>query len=69
MERELWPLLYPLVREVGHGFSQRRARYQPWVIVAVFLWAAVHDRPIAWACEARHWPPPAGHPGCRPRRP
>jgi hypothetical protein len=55
MERELWPVLYPLVRDVGHNFSQRRARYQPWVIAAVFLWACLHDRPIAWACDERHW--------------
>jgi hypothetical protein len=55
MERELWPVLYPLLRDVGHDFSQRRARYHPWVIAAVFLWAALHDRPIAWACQARHW--------------
>jgi len=55
MERELWPVLYPLVRDVGHDFSQRRARYQPWVIACVFLWACLHDRPIAWACDERHW--------------
>src|SRR5262249_31483595 len=29
--------------------------YQPWVLVAVFLWAALHDRPVSWACQRRHW--------------
>ena len=25
-------------------------------IVRVLLWAVVHDRPIYWACQPRHWP-------------
>jgi hypothetical protein len=25
------------------------------VLVAVFLWAALHDRPVSWACDPRHW--------------
>jgi hypothetical protein len=29
--------------------------YQPWVIVAVLLWAALHDRDRSWACAKRHW--------------
>jgi hypothetical protein len=26
-----------------------------WVLVAVLLWAALHDRPVSWACQPRHW--------------
>jgi hypothetical protein len=55
MERELWPLLYPLLRRVGNGFSQKYVQFQPWVIAAVTLWAALHDRPISWACDKRNW--------------
>jgi IS5 family transposase len=55
VERELWPLLYRLVREVGADFSQKHARYPPWAIACVLLWAAVHDRPLSWACDRRHW--------------
>jgi hypothetical protein len=25
-------------------------------IAAVYLWAALHDRPVSWACQRRHWP-------------
>jgi hypothetical protein len=55
MERELWPLLYRLVQETAKGFRQKYVQYQPWVLVAVLLWAALHDRPVRWACQRRHW--------------
>jgi hypothetical protein len=55
MERELWPLLYQHLKAVAKGFSQKYVHYQPWVLVAVFLWAALHDRPVGWACDVRHW--------------
>src|SRR5262249_25677145 len=37
------------------GFSQKYVHFQPWVLVAVFLWAALHDRPVSWACDHRNW--------------
>ena len=55
MERELWPPLYHLLRDVAKDFQQKYVQYQPWILVAVLLWAALHDRPIAWACQTRHW--------------
>jgi hypothetical protein len=55
MERELWPVLYHLLREVAKDFRQKYVQYQPWVVVAVMLWAALHDRPVSWACQRRHW--------------
>src|SRR6516162_1891811 len=55
MERELWPLLYRHLKAVAKDFSQKYVQYQPWVLVAVLLWAALHDRPVSWACQKRHW--------------
>jgi hypothetical protein len=55
MERELWPRLYRLLLEVARDFSQKYVQYQPWVLVAVQLWAALHDRTRSWACQPRHW--------------
>jgi hypothetical protein len=40
-----------MFREVGNDFSQKNVAPQPWVIVAVLLWAVVHDRPHSWACR------------------
>jgi hypothetical protein len=55
MERELWPLLYHAAREEGQRISQKYVRYQPWVPALVLLWAALHDRPIRWACDRHNW--------------
>jgi len=55
MERELWPLLYRVLGEVAADVRQKYVRHQPWVVAAVVLWAALHDRPLSWACDPRHW--------------
>jgi hypothetical protein len=55
MERELWPILYHELQAAGRDFRQKYVQHQPWVIAAVLLWAALHDRPISWACDRRHW--------------
>jgi Transposase DDE domain len=55
MERELWPPLYRLIRETAKDVRQKYVQFQPWLLVAVMLWAALHDRPVSWACQPRHW--------------
>jgi hypothetical protein len=55
MERERWERLYALARQFSKGWREG-GRYQAAVIVGVFLWAAIHDRPVSWACERRNWP-------------
>jgi hypothetical protein len=55
VERELWPILYTALRQVSCADHQDGVQYQPWVIVAVLLWAAIHDRPRSWACHPDHW--------------
>jgi hypothetical protein len=64
VERELWPTLYREVREVGGDFSRKYVQIQPWVLVAVSLWAVLHDRHANWACDQRNW----GNTRLRPRR-
>lgn len=55
MERELWPLLYRTVREVVPGFSQKYVHIPGWVLLVTLLWAALHDRPVSWACQHANW--------------
>lgn len=58
MERELWESLCRLAgmlyNRQGHSY------FGDDVIVAVYWWAVVHDRPVAWACQRVHWPPDLG---------
>jgi hypothetical protein len=58
MERELWNQLYTLALELDKRCWTWG--YPAAVIVGVYLWAVIHDRPTCWACEGRHWP--EGHP-------
>jgi hypothetical protein len=55
VERELWPILYRALRAASAADRQRGVHHQPWVIAAVLLWAAIHDRPRSWACAPEHW--------------
>jgi hypothetical protein len=55
MERELWPRLYHLIMEVGWTFRLIGVSFQPHIVLLVFFWAALHDRPMKWACRPRHW--------------
>ena len=55
MERELWPILYHALRAAAREATQRAVHHQPWRIAAVLLWAALHDRPVCWACDPGNW--------------
>jgi hypothetical protein len=55
MERELWSLLYRTVRATGREFSQKYKQIPGWVVIVTMLWAALHDRPIGWACKPSNW--------------
>lgn len=54
MERERWMTLYRKLMAWDHGWI--RGRYSAAVIVAVYFWAVLNDRPVCWACQAVHWP-------------
>lgn len=55
MEGELWSRLYHLVMEVGQTLRLTDVTYQPHIIAMVLLWAALHDRPVGWACNPKNW--------------
>jgi hypothetical protein len=55
MEHQLWKCIVARLAELskpwtkGCDFSDQR-------IVQVWYWAVIHDRPVSWACQRRHWP-------------
>jgi hypothetical protein len=55
MERELWKIVYTKLKWVARYFDQRYVQFPAWRIAAVLLWAALHDRPVSWACNKRNW--------------
>lgn len=55
MERELWKILSRLIARLERRYFVEARTHQTSRIVRVFLWAALHDRPVSWACERRNW--------------
>jgi DDE family transposase len=56
MERELWTALYQLAKACDTAGPWLLVRFLDWEVVAVFLWAVLHDRPVCWACDPINWP-------------
>ena len=54
MERELWPAIYRRIMASADAVRQVNVTFQPHIIVLVFAWAALHDRPAGWACLPRN---------------
>jgi hypothetical protein len=70
MELERWAELSAAISAVAAGWKRRpkdtprRTRpeghapkdtHGTALVVRVYLWAALHDRPVSWACEAANW--------------
>jgi hypothetical protein len=63
MERELWKVMYYRLKDLAQRFDQKYVHLQPWRIAAVLLWAALHDRPVSWACDKHNWTTTRRRPG------
>lgn len=55
MERDIWKLIVKAINRLAPTRS-RNAVYTDPQILAVLLWASLHDRPISWACKRCNWP-------------
>lgn len=55
MERERWSELYCLITRLGKYYDSGW-KYRTALIVAVYFWAVLHDRPVCWACDPANWP-------------
>lgn len=56
MERDVFQLVQQALRPLRRN-KPRGQRYADADIVLVAFWAALHDRPIDWACRRSSWPP------------
>jgi hypothetical protein len=58
MELELWSEMSAAISAVALAWPRHpRDRHSTALIVRVYHWAALHDRPISWACGAGSWTP------------
>jgi hypothetical protein len=54
MEAQLYRGLYDRVMSVAHP-RRAKVQFSDRVIVLVYLWSTLHDRPVCWACVKKHW--------------
>jgi hypothetical protein len=56
VEGERWAVLYRVIVDEGSRRPPaRRHVHADAAILLVLVWAALHDRPMSWACEAAAW--------------
>jgi Transposase DDE domain len=56
MELELWAETSAAISSVALGWKRwLRDRHSTALIVRVYHWACLHDRPISWACNPANW--------------
>ena len=56
MELERWAELSAAISAVAAGFERhKRDQHSTALIVRVHTWAALHDRPVCWACRGKNW--------------
>lgn len=56
MERQLFSVLYDWLMALNSTHHRGKKQFSDGIIVAVLLWAVLHDRPIFWACQEVNWP-------------
>ncbi len=55
MERELWRIISQTITAVDRRISRGRYTHSVGRIVRMYLWSALHDRPVYWACRKANW--------------
>lgn len=58
MELELWSEISFAISAIAASWRRHpRDQHSMALIVRVYHWAALHDRPISWACKPENWKP------------
>jgi hypothetical protein len=55
MEAQLYRVLYRHVMSIAHP-RPARVQFNDHLIVIVYLWSVLHERPVCWACDPDNWP-------------
>lgn len=54
MESRIWKVVLSVLPRSERDSSHRD--YSVRIILQVFLWSVLHDRPVCWACDPENWP-------------
>jgi hypothetical protein len=57
MEGRIFRELYTHIRQLGKTHCFKSKQFSDAAIVITYLWAALWERPVCWACQIPNWPP------------
>lgn len=56
MDRQQWMILRGLIQGAVRAIGpSRRVDFKDELILAIYFWSVIHDRPLCWACERTHY--------------
>jgi hypothetical protein len=56
MEHQLWLSIVAVLATFNKSRNPTRYAFGDEDIVKVHYWSVIHDRPVRWACNPKHWP-------------
>ena len=59
MEHQLWLAIVLVIASLDKAPKPTNRDFSDADIVKTYYWSVIHDRPVAWACQRRHWPLPS----------
>lgn len=57
MDSHVWHVIYQSLRRIDRELRRfgRRPAYSDCLIIAMYLWSVMHDRPLCWACRRENY--------------
>jgi len=56
MEHQLWRSIVAILATLNKSRKRTVCDFSDEDIVKVHYWSVIHDRPVRWACNPKHWP-------------
>src|SRR5438045_1454739 len=56
MEHQLWQSIVAVLATLNKSRKATVFDFSDEDIVRVYYWSVLHDRPVIWACNPKHWP-------------
>ena len=56
MEAKVFRALMRVVMSLPHTARRARQQFTDRWIILLYLWSAINDRPVSWACQEQNWP-------------
>ena len=56
MEAKVFRAMTAWLMSLAHSPRRARERFGDRLIIMIYLWSVINDRPVCWACQQDNWP-------------